>query len=681
MPSSSLQLIAFTDAVAAVIWVAVNGLMIGCLVRLHRHLFPQENDIHRGLFGSLVFVATLVLAGTVLGAIGKLTALGQLLLALSILVGLDKLFRPRDLSVKTTGWQPQEPRQPLRMVRWMAILMLVAHSTANGVMKFPTDFDSLWYHMPLIDSWLQTGSLYVPDCSRWYFPANSELLGVWATAGCSGDFLVPLNNIPIVIMWGFATLSIFQSLGASAGWHYSGTAGILAVYTTIHETIDASNDLMVVACFSAAVALILKTGKTCEIRPQRIRVLLIGVATGLLAGTKHFALGYALGAACLLWLYSTQTIGLTAGVRSVLSIIFCSVPFFGWWYLRNWWFTGLPLFPVGASETLGEMAYPDLWSTTIIGNGSPHMIEHLKQAVWKKCGPLHLASLALIPVSTIGLLTSARIRCNPTQNRADFSKACVMVAAMLGCLLIWLVTPYCVEDEPGSLNHLIWAYTPIRYGLCFLTMSVIAAVTLIASLPVGRIGHLMQAILLTVVGIQWIRLIQTHSHQVQPVLQSVLAVDGLIAGLLFVRAFKAGRVRRAAAVTALMIGVTSFVGWISITWHAGLADHFQNYAGLEFFQRLDHEQPPCSILVFDQRSYPYFGSARQHCVIQPSGFQSLTQARELINRHQPRYVITRTRPEYTVYPYETAWHQVSDIQGLKLLEGTSNLRVYTQAEM
>lgn len=90
--------------------------------------------------------------------------------------------------------------------------LLLVHSVINGVLKFPTDFDSLWYHMPLIDSWLQTGSLYVPDCARWYFPGNSELLGVWATAGCSGDFLVPLSNVPVVILWGFATLAIFQSL-------------------------------------------------------------------------------------------------------------------------------------------------------------------------------------------------------------------------------------------------------------------------------------------------------------------------------------------------------------------------------------------------------------------------------------------------------------------------------------
>lgn len=681
MPLSSLQLTAFTDAVSAAIWVAANGLMIGCLVRLHRHLFPQDDDIHRGLFGSLAFIATLVLAGTILGAIGQLTAIGQLLLALTILVGLDKVFRPRDLFGQTACQRPPEPRQPWNLIRWMAILMLVAHSTVNGVMRFPTDFDSLWYHMPLIDSWLQTGSLYAPDCARWYFPANSELIGVWATAGCSGDFLVPFNNVPIMILWGFATLSIFQSLGVSVGWNYSGTAGVLAVYTTIHETIDASNDLMVVACFSAAVAMILKSGHITDIRSERIRILLIGVATGLLAGTKHFALGYALGATCLLLLHSTGTVGLTSAARSVLSSSLCSLPFCAGWYLRNWWFTGFPLFPVGAPAASGEMAYPDLWSTTIMGNGSPHMIEHLTQAVWEKCGPVHIASLALIPVTTIGLLLSALQPDNRSQRRAAFSNAGVIVAAVFGCLLVWLVTPYCVEDEPGSLNHLIWAYTPIRYGLCFLAMSVIAAVTLMASLPVGRIDRLMQAMMLTVVAIQWIHLIKNHSHQLQPVLQSILAVDGLIVGLLFVRAFKAGRVRRAAAVIALTIAVTSFFGWISGTWHTGLANHFQNYTGLQFFQRLDREQTASRILVLDQRSYPYFGSARQHRVVQPSGFRSLSQVRDLINRHQPRYVITRSRPEYTVYPYEAAWLQMANIEGLKLLESTSELRVYEQTGM
>ena len=45
----------------------------------------------------------------------------------------------------------------------------------RGVLRFPTDWDSLMYHIPLIDHWLQDGSLYAPGCAVWYFPGNTKV--------------------------------------------------------------------------------------------------------------------------------------------------------------------------------------------------------------------------------------------------------------------------------------------------------------------------------------------------------------------------------------------------------------------------------------------------------------------------------------------------------------------------
>lgn len=267
-----MQLCLF-DAAAAGIWLIGNLVIVALLRCLHRRLFPGEDAIHCGLFCSLLFVGTLVLSATALGAIGLLTALRQQLLAVLILWCADRFFRKQDeqradsemqisaanaarLTSPVAG-KSRDALARLSIVRLSAVTLLLVHSVINGVLQFPTDFDSLWYHMPLIDNWLQTGALYVPDCARWYFPGNSELLGVWATAGCSGDFLVPLNNVPVVSLWGFATLAIFQSLRVQTRLQYLGTAGVLAVYTTLHETIDASNDLMVVACDAVPASILL----------------------------------------------------------------------------------------------------------------------------------------------------------------------------------------------------------------------------------------------------------------------------------------------------------------------------------------------------------------------------------------------------------------------------------------
>jgi len=57
--------------------------------------------------------------------------------------------------------------------------MAVGLIVTQGVGRFPGDWDTLMYHLPLVDLWIQTGSLYVPECAVWHAPGNNELLGVW----------------------------------------------------------------------------------------------------------------------------------------------------------------------------------------------------------------------------------------------------------------------------------------------------------------------------------------------------------------------------------------------------------------------------------------------------------------------------------------------------------------------
>ncbi|MEJ7592120.1 MAG: hypothetical protein WKF77_11260 [Planctomycetaceae bacterium] len=669
-----LQRLCLIDTVAAGIWFIGNLVMVALLRRMHHRLFPREDSIHCGLFCSLLFVATLVLSGTALGSIGLLTAFLQQLLAVLILWCAERYVRkleelPADSAMQDGGLALDS------IVRLSAVTLLLVHSVLNGVLKFPTDFDSLWYHMPLIDNWLQTGSLYVPDCARWYFPANSELLGVWATAGCSGDFLVPLNNVPVVILWGFATPAIFQSLRVPTSLQYLGTAGVLAVYTTIHETIDASNDLMVVACFSAALALILRVNLDSPLRPDRVESTLIGVAIGVLAGTKHFALGYAFGAICLFLLSILWKRNQLTGARSLVWCCASTVPFCLYWYARNWWVTGLALYPIGATEAAGENIYPDLWSTSIAGNGHSQMLAFLFDAVWQKCGPLHVACLGLVPVILICLPISCRSIAGTSDNDGGFLKGLLLASAALGCLLIWLVTPYCVEDEPGSLNHLKWAYTPVRYGLCFLSMSVVGGVTLLCHLKGAK--RLCQILLIVTVGFQWARLCANHQHQTLPLTLAMVTLDCLLIGWILKVLFWNPRFAGATVVALATVGIMAAVAWLSNSWHNGLATHFQSYTGSTVFRQFSIDHDPCTILVLDQRAYPWFGSARQNHVIQPGQFRAADDVLTLLRNTDIRYVITRTRPEYTVFPYEDAWERMGQVPGLTLADQGHNVRVYS----
>lgn len=265
-----------------------------------------------------------------------------------------------------------------------------------------------------------------------------------------------------------------------------------------------------------------------------------------------------------------------------------------------------------------------------------------------------------------------------SDNDDGFLKGLLISSAVVGCLLIWLVTPYCVEDEPGSLNHLLWAYTPVRYGLCFLSMSVIGGVTLVSHLQ--RAQRLCPALLILTVGFQWARLCVTHEHQTQPFMLAMVTLDCLLVGWILKILFWNRRFAGAGVVALATVGMMAAVAWLSHSWHNGLPSHFRWYTGSTVFQQFSIDDDPCMILVLDQRAYPWFGSARQNHVIQPGHFRATDDVTALLRNTDIRYVITRTRPEYTVFPYEDAWERMAQIQELTLFNHGHNVRVYSQSQ-
>jgi len=107
----------------------------------------------------------------------------------------------------------------LRARFWLCFgSMLLSRAIVNGVCEFPSDWDSLMYHDPMIDDWRQHGSLYAPDSAWWWSPGVNELVGLLVAASFSGDYFVPLANLVFVAIWIMAPRSALRSLGAKAWW-------------------------------------------------------------------------------------------------------------------------------------------------------------------------------------------------------------------------------------------------------------------------------------------------------------------------------------------------------------------------------------------------------------------------------------------------------------------------------
>lgn len=508
------------------------------------------------------------------------------------------------------------------------------------------------YHLPLVDSWLQAGSLYAPDCSHWSSPAGSELLALWCCGPFSGDFLSPLNNLPIVIVWASATLQMSRLLGMTGRWPELTTVAALATYTLLHETDDASNDLMVVAFFMAANVYVVRCLQTRESR----QVLMVGLCLGLMAGVKFFAVGYA----AVTWFTLVAGLAISAPWRFVLraavSTTGIGIAVGGYWYIRNLVLTGLPLYPMGDSASL---AYPNVWSTSLLGNGDPQLWPLFFDAIWQACGPIHWAATLLLP-STICAMIWGAFR---SRHRETGSSSLCWGAAVVflsGSAAVLWITPYLVEDQPGTLNHLRWAYTPARYGACFLTMTVIGLaivlhrVTLQSSPTVSRL--IFGSFALCVVW-QTASRLESHSSEFSHFESGIAGFDLGIAFLLIREGLYYSKSRSLQVATGCVtVGLLAVgTGFLTARWHAEYDGHFDRHFRTTAFTTLHQATSPASgILVLDYRPYPFYGSARQQHVINPRRYQSEDWLQQLIESRDPQIITSLASQGYAVNRYEGA---------------------------
>lgn len=205
----------------------------------------------------------------------------------------------------------------------------------------PVSWDSLFYHLPMVVEWTQTGALdplYHPTgLHHSYFPGTGELFTLWTLLPWKHDFLAGLVNLPFIALSGLAVYQIAREFGAparAARW-----APPLYVLTPCLLRLTATSyvDPAVGAFLLLCVAWLLAFRRTR--RPREL--LLFSMAFGLAIGTKYTAVMMAapLALLALWWLRDAPR---------RLSPLLLALPFAllgAFWYWRNLWLTGHPLYP------------------------------------------------------------------------------------------------------------------------------------------------------------------------------------------------------------------------------------------------------------------------------------------------------------------------------------------------
>jgi len=607
--------------------------------------------------GALVVAwATVVASATLLGLVRLLTPFALLVaVTLASLAGLS-WGRRAAAGTRVEPTRPEEARPGVVFpALWLSLGAVgFARVLTTGVFVFPTDYDTLMYHLPLIGHWLQEGSLYVPRSAHWSFPGNGELLGLWAVGPFSGDFLIGLTNIVPTVLLAASATALGGTLGLSRASRNLAAVAIVANLVVLNELVDAKNDVSVAALLLASVLYGLRWS-----REGSTGSLVLGATSlGLLTGVKFFALGYAAVAWATLAGLVVLTRGPRAGVRFATAWAAGAVVFGGYWYLRNAVVTGSPFYPLELAHGGGASGrvYPGVWTSTFLGCGKPEAFPLGLAAAWAMTGVVNFAALTALPLTlfTIGALGARAVR------RGDRTGGLItasLVPLVIGSFLVLLATPFCVEDMPGTLNQLKSSFTPARYGISVLALSLLAAAVALESL-----GHRFAAVVLAAATFaQCVGLVvgrtaffdfmsqQSPSSAIvptslPPVLVAVVAVAAGLAVAWRVGSNRPSWRRPLAAALALVVlsATATGVAALSRGWHGRFTHHYNRQFYTKVFGRIATTIPDgATFLVFDYRPYPFFGSRRQYRVDNPAGPVSYAAALDRVASRGPALVAVR----------------------------------------
>jgi hypothetical protein len=617
-----------TDWLGAALLTAVTLALIVTAWEVASRLFRDDSHLQRGAHACVIALTLVTAAGTALGAMNLLTPaayLGVVAAAVGAFWLLRALGRlpPRARTATGPGRAAGGPGL-IALAAWAGVAAgLVATS---GLGSFPTDWDALWYHIPLVDHWLQAGSLYAPDDSYWFMPGNGELVTLWLVGPFSGDFLAPLTDLPALLLFAAAAVELGAALGLSRPLAL--LAGLVAVThpVAVAQLLGVGNDLPVVAFFLAAVWYGMRHAES----GGRADLALHAACVGMVAGVKYYGLGYAALAGGVTALLTLERRGAGAAVRAAVVAAAGVLVLAGYWFARNAVVTGSPFYPkgfAGGEDILSRKIAGDVWPTTFLGNDHPDLLRLTADAALRLLGPGVGAAAVLAPL-TIAWLLASGLR----DRGAAGSRRLALVVLTVGAGFLLSVTPLAVEDEPGTLNALRVGYHPCRFGLILASLAVLGLAAVVqdaARLAALRSNN----------GTAWPALVPATLFAALLAVQvarTARAVDGAAwadAGLM-----AAGIVATAAAVglgfahlparvratyaAAVLLATLAAAGWaaagLADRWHRGFARHYDDMFETRAFSRLEAADPASVRVGFHgYRGYPFFGSRRQFRVCHP----------------------------------------------------------------
>ncbi|MGB3291682.1 MAG: hypothetical protein WBB01_01680 [Phormidesmis sp.] len=510
------ELIALLGIVSGPVPLAVG------LLQNYKSAACQASLAYSLLFFLTVWSVLQITLGIGLGSFHQLTLTGVMVAEL-ILLTLGWLFGTALKAPPERGWfrsllRPERSLQASEQVV-LASICLVGVILLERIATQPmTDFDSLWFHLPAVARWYQTGELTLLDpAGHWIFehpdaahyPYNWHILSVLCLLPFKEDFLVALPMLLAWMMLGLATYLLSAYFGATRFYSVAAASLVLSIPMLINHVTTLHIDLPVATFFMVGLyfSLVYHTTRS----PLDLSLFLASM--GVLAGIKTPGIiygGLLVGLLVGLELYrATKTLSLPRTLRVTASrwrhplvvLGFLTLLFLGgFWYVHNAWemaiysesFSSSLSVSEASSETPEMHELGELWSkivalqkSTLTSQFDLTNIAFIKAYGVQVLLRLQLPFLALLVQAL--LLAAAFSRLRPPAKTAQLIRRRTLVYTallLLGTGFLYWNTPYAAQISDGEMSPIV-GYN-LRYGFPALGVLGMAAAVSATALQVPK---------------------------------------------------------------------------------------------------------------------------------------------------------------------------------------------------
>lgn len=352
----------------------------------------------------------------------------------------DSTSAPASIAARDGNWE------------WSAILAMglsawamLVHGARSLMGPVQVASDAPIYHLYFASRWWKEGSLHLiatpfGETAATYFPAVGDVWLSWLMAGWGSERLAKIGQAPFVVLAGLAACGLALRLGARISAAVIASCWFLTSTPWVFFSFEANVDSLFVAGYLISAFFFVRQTQVPDGSFSWFSLVVGALAAGAAWGCKATGTVFVpvlllIGAAAA-WKHQGASRSL---IKPLLILALGPMVMAGYWFGRNLWLTGNPLYPLQVS-VLGKVWFTG-WYDSSVMNQSQYYIDgrDLRALVDIVLGVL---DPRLTPLWLAAVLGSAAA---PRGHRGWV--VLLSVLAVLNVGLYWALIPYRTQQR------------------------------------------------------------------------------------------------------------------------------------------------------------------------------------------------------------------------------------------